>query len=127
MDRGALKRLPSDGLRRLRIRNIVTQMHELRPALLFTGLVFTMLAGALRAADGTPLPKQPQPPATCKEAVVSPVSGHAECVNPRGAPVDPPPQRPNAPARAPVANYVDAVNRWAMVRNGDVYPGEWQV
>jgi hypothetical protein len=41
----------------------------------------------------------PQPPATCKEAIVSPVSGHAECVDPRGAPVDPPPQRPSAPSR----------------------------
>jgi hypothetical protein len=30
----------------------------------------------------------------CKEAVVNPVSGYAECVNPRGAPVDPPPPRP---------------------------------
>jgi Protein of unknown function (DUF2380) len=30
----------------------------------------------------------------CKEAVVNPVSGHAECVLPRGAPVDPPPPRP---------------------------------
>jgi len=32
--------------------------------------------------------------AVCKEAIVSPVSGHAECVRPRGAPVDPPPPRP---------------------------------
>ena len=30
----------------------------------------------------------------CKEADVNPVSGHAECVNPLGAPVDPPPTRP---------------------------------
>jgi hypothetical protein len=32
--------------------------------------------------------------APCKVAVVNPVSGHAECVLPRGAPVDPPPPRP---------------------------------
>ena len=30
----------------------------------------------------------------CKVAVVNPVSGHAECVEPRGAAVDPPPPRP---------------------------------
>jgi hypothetical protein len=30
----------------------------------------------------------------CKVAVVNPVSGHAECVQPLGAPVDPPPPRP---------------------------------
>jgi Protein of unknown function (DUF2380) len=30
----------------------------------------------------------------CKEAIVNPVSGYAECVLPRGAPVDPPPPRP---------------------------------
>lgn len=33
-------------------------------------------------------------PAVCKEAIVNPVSGYAECVQPRGAPVDPPPPRP---------------------------------
>jgi hypothetical protein len=33
-------------------------------------------------------------PALCKEAMVNPVSGHAECVRPLGAPVDPPPPRP---------------------------------
>jgi hypothetical protein len=31
----------------------------------------------------------------CKEAVVNPVSGFAECVNPRGAPVPSPPPRPD--------------------------------
>lgn len=30
----------------------------------------------------------------CELAVVNPVSGYAECVKPRGAPVDQPPQRP---------------------------------
>jgi hypothetical protein len=33
--------------------------------------------------------------ALCKEAVVNPVSGHAECVRPFGAPVDAPPPRPS--------------------------------
>jgi hypothetical protein len=31
-------------------------------------------------------------PAKSQEAVVSPVTGHADCVRPRGAAVDPPPQ-----------------------------------
>jgi hypothetical protein len=35
------------------------------------------------------------PPALCKEAIVNPVSGHAECVRPLGAPVDAPPPRPS--------------------------------
>ena len=30
----------------------------------------------------------------CEVAVVNPVSGYAECVKPRGAPVEPPPPRP---------------------------------
>jgi hypothetical protein len=34
------------------------------------------------------------PAAVCEEAIVNPVSGHAECVRPRGAPVDPAPPRP---------------------------------
>ena len=34
------------------------------------------------------------PAAPCKEADVNPVSGQAECVDPPGAPVDPPPPRP---------------------------------
>jgi hypothetical protein len=37
----------------------------------------------------------PPAPPKCKEAVVNPVSGYASCVNPLGAPVDPPPKRPN--------------------------------
>jgi hypothetical protein len=36
---------------------------------------------------------QPQAPSACKIADVNPVSGHAECVDPQGAPVEPPPPR----------------------------------
>jgi hypothetical protein len=67
-----------------------------------TVLVACSLASA---AAPTPAPSLPAetaapPPASvqCKEAVVSPVSGFAECVDPRGAPVAPPPKRPDAPA-----------------------------
>jgi hypothetical protein len=35
--------------------------------------------------------------AECKVATVNPVSGFAECVDPRGAPVPPPPPRPDNP------------------------------
>ena len=68
------------------------------------------LLGCAIAFAGAPAPAAPQtpdapsapPPATalCKEAVVSPVSGFAECVDPRGAPVAPPPKRPDAPVAA---------------------------
>src|SRR5665213_1086237 len=34
-------------------------------------------------------------PALCEEAIVNPVSGHAECVRPLGAPVAAPPPRPS--------------------------------
>lgn len=33
--------------------------------------------------------------AACKEAIVNPISGYAECVSPLGAPVGPPPPRPS--------------------------------
>jgi hypothetical protein len=36
---------------------------------------------------------QPRAQAACKIAEVNPVSGHAECVDPQGAPVDAPPPR----------------------------------
>jgi hypothetical protein len=36
---------------------------------------------------------QPQAQAVCKMADVNPVSGHAECVDPQGAPVEAPPPR----------------------------------
>jgi hypothetical protein len=38
---------------------------------------------------------QPGSPAQCEEAIVNPVSGHAECVRPLGAPVAAPPPRPS--------------------------------
>jgi hypothetical protein len=68
------------------------------------GLLWFAAAAAQAPTSATPSPASTTAPttstATCKEAVVSPVSGFAECVNPRGAPVAPPPKRPDA-ARAP--------------------------
>jgi hypothetical protein len=51
------------------------------------------LSGYSGAALAAPSP-------LCKEAIVNPVSGHAECVRPFGAPVDPPPPRPQMVALA---------------------------
>jgi hypothetical protein len=38
--------------------------------------------------------KLASPAVVCEEAIVNPISGHAECVRPLGAPVDLPPSRP---------------------------------
>ena len=68
------------------------------------GVLWFAVATAQAPNPATPLPASPTAPTTptamCREAVVSPVSGFAECVDPRGAPVAPPPKRPDA-ARAP--------------------------
>jgi hypothetical protein len=68
------------------------------------GVLWFAAAAAQAPSPGRPLPASTTAPTTataiCREAVVSPVSGFAECVNPRGAPVAPPPKRPDA-ARAP--------------------------
>ncbi len=76
-------------------------------ALLAAALAFSVLV----CAAATPAPEDasghdsrpdqaPGTAAVCLEAVVSPVSGFAECVNPRGAPVAPPPPRPQPPCDA---------------------------
>ena len=49
--------------------------------------------GGLAAAGDDPS-QGGSPAPHCEIALVSPVSGHAECVKPPGAPVDPPPERP---------------------------------
>ena len=73
-------------------------MQELR----ITAIACLMLLGAaILGSPGAALSSEtsearpPAPVALCKEAIVNPVSGYAECVRPRGAPVDPPPPRPS--------------------------------
>jgi hypothetical protein len=47
-----------------------------------------------QAADNADKPTTEQEQAAapkCLQAAVNPVTGHAVCINPRGAPVDPPP------------------------------------
>jgi hypothetical protein len=58
-------------------------------------LLGAAVSGAAALTYKTPEAKPLSPAVPCKEAIVNPVSGYAECVCPRGAPVDPPPPRPS--------------------------------
>jgi hypothetical protein len=77
---------------------------NLKAPLLAALIAVSLGAFRLAAADPPAASAPPAPPAavrtpvapTCLEAIVSPVSGFAECVNPRGAPVAAPPPRPAA-------------------------------
>jgi len=69
-------------------------------------LLGAVLCAAQAFAGDPPPSAEPEKtvPAKCEEALVSPVSGYAVCVKPPGAPVDPPPPRPDAgqpPAPSP--------------------------
>jgi hypothetical protein len=72
-------------------------MRELRitaiASLLLLGAAISGRAGAALSSE-TPEARDPAAAVLCKEAVVNPVSGYAECVRPPGAPVAPPPPRP---------------------------------
>ncbi|MFI4868406.1 MAG: hypothetical protein ACHQDD_03515 [Steroidobacterales bacterium] len=72
-------------------------MQPIRTPVLF-GVATSLCSLAALATDapGERSGAQSAPSAICQEAVVSPVSGYAECVKPRGAPVAPPPKRPDA-------------------------------
>jgi hypothetical protein len=77
---------------------------NLKYTLLLPVSVYAALGG-LACAD-EPATKPPPKSVRCEVAVVSPVSGFAECVKPRGAPVNPPPSRP-APTQDECAKHVD--------------------
>lgn len=64
-------------------------------ALLSAIVAMPAFAAAAAPAATTADAKAPQ----CKTAIVNPISGYAECVDPMGAPVAPPPPRP--PQRCP--------------------------
>jgi hypothetical protein len=72
-------------------------MRELRitaiASLVLLGTAISGSAGAALSSE-TPEARAPAAAVLCKEAVVNPVSGYAECVRPPGAPVAPPPPRP---------------------------------
>ena len=85
------------------------RLRKIRPSTFSSaacGVLWLTAAAAQAPTTGTPSPASTTAPTTstaspkCQEAVVSPVSGFAECIKPRGAPVAPPPKRPDA-ARAP--------------------------
>lgn len=72
---------------------------------LFSVVGTSGLLWGLACAD-EPATKPPPGNVHCEVAVVNPVSGFAECVKPRGAPVNPPPPRP-APTQADCARHAD--------------------
>jgi hypothetical protein len=47
--------------------------------------------GTVRREESAQSEEKSAAPAKCLEAAVNPVTGFAFCINPRGAPVDPPP------------------------------------
>ena len=53
-----------------------------------------LIAATVSAQSGGAASSDIPDAAVCKLAIVNPVSGYAECVQPPGAPVDPPPPRP---------------------------------
>jgi Protein of unknown function (DUF2380) len=57
-------------------------------------LAASPLSALCAIASSSDIPEEAEHSALCKEAIVNPVSGHAECVRPLGAPVAPPPPRP---------------------------------
>jgi hypothetical protein len=76
-------------------------VHPRRPLRVFHTPVFgagllaaLVYMGPVRAADEKPTDPQAPGAPRCQEAIVNPVTGFAECVKPRGVPVDPPPERP---------------------------------
>ena len=52
----------------------------------------TLLGAVMTARSAVALSAEPA--VLCEEALVNPISGHAECVRPPGVAVDPPPPRP---------------------------------
>ena len=65
-------------------------MTQLRGALWAFGILL-LAPNAGECAEGAPQTPPPEQPAKCLVAEVNPVTGHAVCINPRGAPVEPPP------------------------------------
>lgn len=63
---------------------------ELRGALLVCSILLTA-PNAGECAEGAPQTPPPEQAAKYLVAEVNPVTGNAVCVNPRGAPVEPPP------------------------------------
>jgi len=72
-------------------------MHKNRfPMMMFWTLIGAGLSGysGMALSGNAPDTQLAVPDAPCRVAIVNPVSGNAECVQPLGAPVAPPPPRP---------------------------------
>jgi hypothetical protein len=68
-------------------------IRKVRTGILACGASAAMLSAHSGIASSSDVPEADRT-APCEVAIVNPVSGHAECVRPLGAPVDPPPPRP---------------------------------
>lgn len=66
-------------------------MKDLETLVVALGVTMWLPTIAQSAEQSAPSAGTSATPAKCLEAVVNPVTGFAFCVNPRGAPVDPPP------------------------------------
>ena len=97
----------SSGPTRLPERPVRARRRRERLALVGAIAAVTLLAVRSPEALGQGTPAAPPPAGPrCQEAVVNPVSGFAECVKPRGVPVDPPPPR-SAPTPEQCARHGD--------------------
>ena len=66
-------------------------MKVLKTLVVALGVTMWLPMVAQSAEESAQTAEESAPPAKCLKAVVNPVTGHAICVNPRGAPVEPPP------------------------------------
>ncbi|MGH6825849.1 hypothetical protein [Methyloceanibacter sp.] len=76
------------------MRNVTRQV--LTGLALAVSLGAAPLAGALAASEGDPASTAAP---TCRKAEVNPVTGHVLCVEPLGAPVEPPPSASDVPCK----------------------------
>jgi hypothetical protein len=84
-------------------------LREAMAALIGAGL---MAGGVALAADEAAAPK-------CEKAEINPVTGHVFCLEPRGAPVEAPPQ-----AMKPACKPEDARGQWSWGPACEPTPGE---
>ncbi|MEO8421873.1 MAG: hypothetical protein ABI457_11830 [Hyphomicrobium sp.] len=65
-------------------------MKHMRALVFALSVTLPMMAASAEEKPAAPAEKS-APPAKCLVAEVNPVTGHAVCINPRGAPVESPP------------------------------------
>lgn len=66
-------------------------MKDLKTLAVALGVILWLPMAAHSAEESAPSAEESAAPAKCLKAAVNPVTGHATCVEPRGAPVEPPP------------------------------------